>query len=66
MNKEAAAAHLDGSIVKLYDARGIQFRTLNGVGATAVSVSGEAIAIRMKNGYTKLFDLTGRYIRTVQ
>jgi hypothetical protein len=65
MNREAAAAKLDGSVVKLYDDRGVQFRTLNGNGATGVTVSGQTIAITFKDGKVKLFDLTGGYIRTV-
>ena len=65
MNREAAAAKLAGSVVKLYDEKGRQFRTLNGVSANGVTVSGQTVAVTLKNGKVKLFDLTGRYIRTV-
>jgi len=65
MSKQAVAAKLVGSVVKLYDPNGLQFKTLNGTGGTSVTVSGNRIALSLKNGRIKLFDLTGRQIRII-
>lgn len=65
MEREISVAKLEGTSVKLYDAKGRYIRSLPAGNAVSVDVSGGAVAITFRNGQVKLYDRKGKYVRTL-